>query len=109
VPLPIGGANVRSNWNTDWYIPDARAYRSYMVLLMPHSEMEYSVEMFLKYPDNTNQRFYDEQRVKFTENQPVVVEVTPDRSDLQPYQVNTNIGGLLSIGAKYSVAVAGCR
>ena len=109
VPLPGPvSPNLRSNWNTDWYIPNPTAYRSYLVYLMPHSEMEYSIEMFLKYPDETNQKFYDEQNVSLIRNELISVEVTPDR-DLPPYQINTNIGGLLSIGARYTVSIAGCR
>ncbi len=65
--------------------------------------------MYLKYPDDTNQRFYREQRIDLIANEPITVEVTPERSDLVPYQVNTNIGGIQAVGARYTVAAAGCR
>jgi hypothetical protein len=112
VNIPLPGpvsAGTRNNWHTDWVIPDADAYKNYMVILMPHTNREYDVAMYLKYPDDTNQRFYREQRTDLPANQPITVEVTPERSDLMPYQVNTNIGGIQAVGARYTVAVAGCR
>lgn len=110
IPLP-GPASVgtRNNWHTDWYIPNGRTYQSYMVIFMPHTNREYDVAMYLKYPDNTNQRFYRKQRVDFKANEPITVEVSPERLDLAPYQVNTNIGGVQAVGARYTVAAAGCR
>jgi len=110
IPLPgPASAGTRSNWHTDWVIPDADAYQSYMVIFMPHNNREYDIAMYLKYPDDTNQQFYREQRNSLTANQPITVEVLPERSDLAPYQVNTNIGGVQAVGARYTVAVAGCR
>lgn len=110
IPLPgPASAGTRNNWHTDWYIPNNQAYRTYMVALVPHSNREYDVAMYLKYPDDTNQRFYRKQRTNLNPNEPIMVEVTPERSDLLPYQVNTNIGGIQAVGARYTVAAAGCR
>ena len=110
IPLPgPASAGTRNNWHTDWVISNSGAYQSYMVILMPRTNREYDVAMYLKYPDDTNQRFYREQRIDLTANEPITVEVTPERSDLAPYQVNTNIGGIQAVGARYTVAVAGCR
>ena len=110
IPLPgPASAGTRNNWHTDWIVPGDQAYQSYMVLFMTHTEREYDVAMYLKYPDDTNERFYREQRVELPANQLITVEVTPERTDLPPYQLNTNIGGIQAIGARYTVAVAGCR
>lgn len=108
IPIPVS-PEIRSNWNTDWYIANPGQYQTYQVMLMPYSETDYTIQMFLKYPDDTAEKFYDEEQIDLEPNVPILVEVVPERSDLQPYQVNTNIGGLLSIGARYRVAVAGCR
>lgn len=110
IPLP-GPASVgtRNNWHTDWFISNSGVYQSYMVIFMPQENREYDVSMYLKYPDDTNQRFYQKQRADFNANEPITVEAAPERSDIAPYQVNTNIGGVQAIGAQYTVAVAGCR
>ena len=112
VNIPLPGpvsAGTRNNWHTDWFISNSSAYQSYMVIFMPHENRNYDVSMYLKYPDDTNQRFYQEQRVDLPANEPITVPVTPERADLGPYQVNTNIGGIQAVGARYTVAVAGCR
>ncbi|HEY9659090.1 MAG TPA: hypothetical protein V6C65_11605, partial [Allocoleopsis sp.] len=91
VNIPLPGpvsAGTRNNWHTDWIVPGGSGYQTYMVMFMPRTTREYDVTMYLKYPDDTNQRFYREQRTNFTANQVVTVEVTPERSDLAPYQVN---------------------
>jgi hypothetical protein len=110
IPLPgPASVGIRNSWHTDWFIADNDAYQSYRVIFMPRHNRNYDVSMYLKYPDDTDQRFYQEQREDFEANQPVIVEVTPERTDLGPYQVNTNIGGVQAIGARYTVVVAGCR
>jgi hypothetical protein len=110
IPLPGPlGVSTRNDWHTDWYIADNDIYQSYMVIFMPRDERNYDVSMYLKYPDDTNQKFYEKQRVDLPANEPIIVEVTPERTDLGPYQVNTNIGGIQAIGARYTVVVAGCR
>lgn len=109
--VPLVGpasAGIRNNWHTDWYLPGGQTYQRYLVIFIPHDNREYDVTMYLKYPDDTNQRFYREQRTAFAANEPITVEVVPERSDLAPYQVNTNIGGVQAVGARYSVVAAGC-
>lgn len=112
LPLPLPGPlpdpRFRSNWNTDWYIPNAQEYRHYRVVLLPHNNADYSIQLYLKYPDDTADEFYEEQDIRLTANEPLIIETEP-RSNLLPYQINANIGGLLSIGVRYTVAVAGCR
>ncbi|GAB4371622.1 MAG: hypothetical protein Kow00121_13270 [Elainellaceae cyanobacterium] len=65
--------------------------------------------MYLKYPDDTDQQFHDEQQINLNADEAIVVDTTPERSNLFPYQVNTNIGGVQAIEANYTVAAAGCR
>lgn len=108
LPIPVATVGIRSDWNTDWYISNPQTYEKYVVLFMPRSNADYSIEMYLKYPDGTTDRFYHHQQIHLTANEPLMVEAIP-RSSLQPYQVNTNVGGLLTIGVKYTVAVAGCH
>ena len=107
LPGPAPSVGVRNNWNTDWFIPSGQVFRTYRVVFMPRDSVEYSVNMTFKYPDDSIDQFYRERGRMFTANQPLVVEERP-RADLQPFQINTNIGGLRSVGARYTVAVAGC-
>lgn len=107
LPGPIPSVGVRNNWNTDWFVPSGQAFKTYRVVFMPHSDAEYSVNMTLKYPDESLDQFYRERGRQFPANKVVVINTSP-RTDLQPFQVNTNIGGLQSVGARYTVAVAGC-
>lgn len=112
IPLPLPGPipdpRVQSNWNTDWYIPNAQEFNQYRIILMPRSNGRYSIQMYFKYPDDTSDQFYENQEIRLTANQPLIIEAEP-RSDLSPYQVNANIGGLLSIGVRYTIVVAGCH
>lgn len=108
LPGPIPDPHVRSNWNTDWYIPNAQAFDRYRVVLMPRSNGRYSIQMYFKYPDDTADQFYEDQEIRLTANDPLIIEAQP-RSDLPPYQINANIGGILSIGVRYTIVVAGCR
>jgi hypothetical protein len=75
---------------------------------MPRDSSQFSVNATLKYPDNSVDQFYREPGRQFTANKPLVIETSP-RNDLQPFQVNTNIGGLETVGARYTISAAGCR
>lgn len=107
LPGPAPSIGVRNNWNTDWFVPSGKGFRKYRVVFMPRDSVQYSVNMTLKYPDNSDDQFYRESGRPFTANKPLVIETSP-RVDLQPFQVNTNIGGLQSVGSRYTVAVSGC-
>lgn len=107
LPGPIPDPRVQSNWNTDWYIPNAQDFNHYRVVIMPRSSGRYSIQMFFKYPDDTADEFYEDQEIRLTANEPLIIEAEP-RPDLPPYQINANIGGLLSIGVRYTIVVAGC-
>lgn len=107
LPGPAPSVGVRNNWNTDWFVPSGQPFRKYRVVFMPRNTAQYSVNMTLKYPDETNDQFHREPGKQFTANKPLIIETSP-RMDLQPFQVNTNIGGLQSVGSRYTVAVSGC-
>ena len=107
LPGPAPSVGVRNNWNTDWFVPSGQIFRIFRVTFMPRESGEYSVNATFKYPDDSIDQFYRERGRQFTANQPLIIEEA-SRTDLQPFQVNTNIGGLKSVGARYTVAVAGC-
>jgi hypothetical protein len=107
LPGPAPSVGLRNNWNTDWFVPSGKAFRKYRVVFMPRDNVQFSVNMTLKYPDETTDQFYREPGRQFTANKPLIIETSP-RVDLQPFQVNTNIGGLQSVGSRYTVAVSGC-
>ncbi len=108
LPGPAPSVGVRNNWNTDWFVPSGQVFRKYRVVFMPRDSRQFSVNATLKYPDNSIDQFYQEPGRQFTANKPLVIETSP-RANLQPFQVNTNIGGLESVGSRYTVVVAGCR
>jgi hypothetical protein len=107
LPGPAPSIGVRNNWNTDWFVPSGKSFRKYRVVFMPRDSGQYSVNMTLKYPDESNDQFYRESGRQFTANKPLIIETSP-RIDLQPFQVNTNIGGVQAVGLRYTVAVSGC-
>lgn len=107
LPGPAPSVGVRNNWNTDWFVPSGKSFRKYRVVFMPRDSGQYSVNMTLKYPDESNDQFYREPGRQFTANKPLIIETSP-RIDLQPFQVNTNIGGVQAVGLRYTVAVSGC-
>jgi hypothetical protein len=109
IPLPVpAGIDVRNNWNTDWAIAGGQTYRSYLVTFMPRSTGKYNIEMFMKYSDNTAEKFYNERGIRLTAEQPFTATARP-RPGTQPYQINVMVGGADIIGRHYTVAVAGCR
>ncbi len=108
VPGPVS-LRIRDNWRTDWFVPTGRTSTSYVVIFMPRASRNLNVSMSLRYPDDSNQRFLRRRRVDFRANDPITAEVTPERVDLAPFQVNTNIGGVQAVGARYTVAAAGCN
>ncbi|AFY79592.1 MAG: hypothetical protein IGR93_13930 [Hydrococcus sp. C42_A2020_068] len=95
-----------NNWNTDFAV-DARAdYDNYVATLTPEHDGEYSIKMYLKYSNNTTDKFYD-QKVVLSAGQPLTISATPRRNE-QPYQVNIFVGGLVSVGKTYRLTVEGC-
>ncbi|MBF2000792.1 MAG: hypothetical protein IGS50_08290 [Synechococcales cyanobacterium C42_A2020_086] len=110
LPIPLPGplgANVRNNWNTDWAVAGGRVYRKFVVTFLPRSNGTFNIQMFLKYSDNTADRFFNEQRTSLNANEVFIVETIPQRQE-QPFQVNVMVGGADIVGRRYSVSVAGC-
>jgi hypothetical protein len=108
LPGPAPSVGVRNNWNTDWFVPSGQVFRTYRIVFMPRDSRQFSVNATFKYPDNSIDQFYREPGRDFTANKPLIIESAP-RNDLQPFQINTNIGGLETVGARYTVSAAGCR
>lgn len=108
IPLPIGGISTRSNWNTDWVVPSNQSFRRFIVTIMPRGNSKYNIAMYLKYADDTVDKFYDHGSIDLTKDHPLTVSDEP-RAGMQPYQVNVRVGGLNSLGVNYSAAVAACR
>jgi hypothetical protein len=106
IPL-FGPIGINNDWNTDFIVDSNATYKNYRVTLLPSSNGEYSIRMYLKYSDSTADNFYD-QKPSLTANKPLVVSGFP-RSQQQPYQVNVFVGDLVSMGKGYQVTVQGCR
>lgn len=102
----------RNNWNTDFTVPTGITFTSFRVNLFFKDAGTYNVESFLKYGDNSNDRFYDE-KVVTEANELVQLAAYPRRRTnsrvLQPFQVNTLVGNMGTVGNVYVVSVDGCR
>ncbi|MEM9245708.1 MAG: hypothetical protein AAGA67_08220 [Cyanobacteria bacterium P01_F01_bin.153] len=102
----------RSNWNTDFIVPTEINFTSFRVNLFFKDSGTYNVKAFLKYGDDSNDRFYD-QKVVTEANELVQMQAFPRRRStnrvLQPFQVNTLVGNVGTVGNVYVVSVDGCR
>ncbi len=102
----------RSNWNTDFVVPTEINFTSFRVNLFFKDSGTYNVKAFLKYGDDSNDRFYD-QKVVTEANELVQMQAFPRRQSnsrvLQPFQVNTLVGNVGTVGNVYVVSVDGCR
>ncbi|MEM6500378.1 MAG: hypothetical protein AAF685_00905 [Cyanobacteria bacterium P01_C01_bin.89] len=102
----------RSNWNTDFVVPTEINFTSFRVNLFFKDSGTYNVKAFLKYGDDSNDRFYD-QKVVTEANELVQMQAFPRRRSnnrvLQPFQVNTLVGNVGTVGNVYVVSVDGCR
>jgi hypothetical protein len=126
VPLmPVGGTDpevvkrvsapslllTRNNWNTDFVVPSNWSFTSFRVNLFFKDSGSYQSEMFLKYGNNSNDRFYDE-RIVTEGNKLFQTAAYPRRQqgrNIQPFQVNVKVGNTGAIGKVYVVSVDGCR
>ena len=124
--MPVGGTDPevvkrvsfpgllvsRNNWNTDFTVPTEINFTSFRINLFFKDSGTYNVEGFLKYGDNTNDRFYDS-KVETEANQLKQIAAFPRRRTnsrvLQPFQVNTLVGNTGTVGNVYVVSVDGCR
>ncbi|MGF1494412.1 MAG: hypothetical protein ACFBSC_18610 [Microcoleaceae cyanobacterium] len=103
--LPVG---YRGNWDTDFLIPGGSNFNSYIAVVRSESTeaASFRVKMYLKYPDDTADKVYNNE-VELQPGQSQDISATP-RTEVEPYQVNLNIGGYDSIGYSYTASVEGC-
>jgi hypothetical protein len=106
IPISIGNF-FNNNWNTDFAVPSNVNFRQYIVTLVPESDGEYSIKMYLKYSDGTADEFYNDTPTLST-GVPLKLTGTP-RLNAQPYQVNLFVGDLPSVGKSFTASVAGCK
>jgi hypothetical protein len=103
----LGTGIVRSNWNTDFRVPNDQAFSRYVATILPADRGEYQVRIVLKYADKTHETVYDNV-IELPQNQLVLFNLTP-RPNQPLDQVNLLIGGVNAIGKSYTVSVLGCN
>lgn len=106
VSIP-GTPTSRSNWNTDFAIPGGRGFSRYVATIVPVNGGNYTIQMFLKYPNKTSDKAYDN-TVTLRDNQSLQISGSP-RLNADPYQINLSVGGVPVVGNTYRVSVVGCR
>jgi hypothetical protein len=107
VSVPGAGVVARNNWNTDFSVPNPGAYSYYVATVNPRNGGTYSIQMALKYPNDTADTVYD-QKIELKQGSPLNISGSPRMSG-KPYQVNLSVGGVEAVGNTYTVAVSGCR
>jgi hypothetical protein len=107
VSVPGAGVIARNNWNTDFAIPSGGAYRYYVATINPRNGGTYTVQMALKYPNDTADKVYD-QKLELPQGRPLNITGS-SRIAGKPYQVNVSVGGVEAVGSTYTVAASGCR
>ncbi len=99
-----GVPGAPDNWNTDFSV-GGRASR-YVATIRAKNKGDYRVAMYLKYPNNSSDKVFD-QTVSFRDNQSFSVTGVP-RTNQTPYQVNVFVGGTLVVGNSYRLAASAC-
>jgi len=105
---PPGTNTAPNNWNTDFVIPSNEKYERYVVTFVAENGGAYEVEMYLKYNDETSDRFYSAKPLQLDRGESITISAQP-RSDATPNRVNIKIGGLKAVGRNYTMSVAGCN
>jgi FecR protein len=105
VSLP-GAVVVKSNWDTDFVIPDGKKYDRFWVEIVSEDLNLNYMDAYLKYKNETPQRFYAK-RDPDKANTTYTLAV-PRRND-KPYQVNVRIGHAAIFGKPYRVSVSACN
>ncbi|MGA7937117.1 MAG: hypothetical protein WCA35_26435 [Kovacikia sp.] len=93
------------NWNTD-FVVNSRASR-YVATIRAKNEGDYKIAVYLKYPNNSADKIFDQQ-VSLKNNQAFTVPGGSPRTSQTPYQVNVFVGGTLVVGNSYSATVSAC-
>jgi hypothetical protein len=103
---PGGTLLTNDNWNTDFAVPSGANFNRYVAAITPKDNANYSIKLFLKYSNNTVDKFYD-QTAPLKKGKLLLISGEP-RARESPYQINVLVGGLEAIGTEYSLTVSGC-
>ena len=95
------------NWNTDFEVPEGARFSSYYAAVLSEDIGNYDIEMFLKYEDRTADLVHEEDRYLMSEQHLHVFSGEP-RADVQPYEVNLEVGGPGTVQDTYTLQVFGC-
>ncbi|MEB3227319.1 MAG: hypothetical protein VKJ27_02960 [Synechocystis sp.] len=107
IPSPLPGIDItKDNWNTDWAVPTLTKF-DYFKATVTSEGGTFNIAFYVKYNDQTAQKFFDQKGVQITANKPLVITATPGPKE-EPYQVNLFNGGLDRIGNTYTATVMGC-
>lgn len=107
---PPSALVTRSNWNTDFSVPNGASYSRYVATVRSRSQNdgEFTIAMNLKYSNGGADRVHDSRRVAIAAGDSITITGNP-RNNQQPFQVNVEVGGARAIGITYSLTVSGCR
>ncbi len=103
---PGGTLLTNDNWNTDFAVPSGTNFNRYVAAITPKDNANYSIKFFLKYSNNTVDKYYD-QTSALKKGKLLLISGEP-RARESPYQINILVGGLEAIGTEYSLTVSGC-
>jgi hypothetical protein len=103
---PGGTLFTNDNWNTDFAVPSGANFNLYTATITVKDNANYAIKLFLKYSNNTLDKFYD-QTIPLKKGKPLVITGEP-RARESPYQINVLVGGIEAIGTEYSLTVSGC-
>ncbi|NJP08078.1 MAG: hypothetical protein HC866_00220 [Leptolyngbyaceae cyanobacterium RU_5_1] len=104
VSVPGAGPIARHNWNTDF---SASGYSSYVATITPLNEGLYSIQMNLKYQNDSVDKVFNE-KIQLRKGQTFKIRGS-SRVSGSPYQVNLSVGGVEVVGNTYRASVTGCR
>jgi hypothetical protein len=103
---------VNNNWNTDFAVPSDANFNYFIATMTAKNRGEYDVKMYLKYNDNTDDKFVERTVFVDRDNEVVRLPAAPDvatpRRYEDPYQVNVFVGGIEATGNVYELEVSGC-
>jgi hypothetical protein len=108
IPGPLGINITRNNWNTDWAVPGGQKFRRFIVTITPQDTAQFTIQVFLRYSDQTADQFFNSEGETFPAGVPIVVKAESRPSET-PFQVNLLVNGLAAFGRTYSASVVGCR
>ncbi|MFN5514767.1 MAG: hypothetical protein ACK5CA_08455 [Cyanobacteriota bacterium] len=107
IPAPFGIKIKRNNWNTDWAVPGGRKFKKFVATIVSEDGGSFDIRMFLKYSDQTNEEFFNQNSQRLEPGQPLNIEAAPRPED-NPFLVNVFVNGLPAIGQTYRASVVAC-